>query len=1204
MSGCCGQGPVIVSGAAAAPRLDVETVVLCDVLPDGTVAGIALVEPIYDTNTGDRVGTRTVDPVTGAAYTPTGTLGPCAPDGCTATTTSQILCDTAGDGTVTHFVRAVTYDCEGALLATLDRTLDGAPYTVAGTVGVCPTSPDCESPTTPVTSVGLCLADGTPIAVTVVRDCAGATTAEGWINLVTGAWSAGAVPAGAVACGDSQSIQVSGTFCDVDDTTGDVLGLVLVEYTYDEDGAIAAVRLVDAVTGGTYTPTGTVTVCPAGVAQPERDLLQLCDTAADGTVTVFVRDYARDENGAIVGHSDYDLDGAAYTPAGTVGVCAEPCRTTSVLSLCDTTPSGPIELASRLSFTDVDPTPWIIPGGGVIHEPSLVSGQPFWDGGTVTIAPPPGGEAAEPTHRVFAARIGVEGAAGICNPPTDVTLTLNAHIVNLGPNAGQATCGRWHLHNGATIVTSQSALSVSVNGFRDLSITGTVPWADLLAGNVHISMDLETAHFGPKSWTADGFSVTVTPTEVEPCDTSTGEVTPFLRTIVTDCATGETVSSTDTAVDGVTPYTPAGDVAPCCCCGGTSSEACRDTSTVLVCDVPADSSTAISPTFVDGVTADTGQTQFQNHPGPYTALWAGGPFIFPAGAGPTQEHLTATGQVTADLDGCDGAAGTLTISARVRNDGPDDGQAWDGALRLFRGTTLLASHNALEWAPVGWQGTLTVSAPVTAAEVAAGDIRIALTLETYHLGAKAWTVDQFTASLELEGCEVTSSTQFLRTLVTDCETGEVVSTTDTTLDGQPYTVTGEVGQCTPAATTEECRDCEQSVLCDVTEEGATAFLRTVCRDCTGTVVSTLDTGLDGTTPYAPVGTVGSCGPDGCQTTAVQTIRLCDLDPTVEPDEEGRRCAVPFLRHLAYDCAGAILGFHDTGLDGTTPYTPVQVVDCQCETGEGLTSSIEVPWQVVSVVEDPAGVAGQDFIYTVSPETDPSRIGTIHVHVSQPAGGACGPYDINNLVFSNTSAYTLTLDAVAQEMSYLRVDLIDFDTFEPVGINSGMPEPDRLGGTAGWNPAHTRIVPAESNGTGYMYWDNPPAQVGWTVFNQGGGTSCSALSFQGMTVEPGGCCGGTETAGCAECGPVETGVRAVTGTAAQDLVAEFPTLQSVSLAVIAGAVNVTMSDGTDVPIPAGVTLTWSVSKDTDTALAAASFAGADASASYLLNWTHS
>ncbi|NED83580.1 hypothetical protein G3I76_26235, partial [Streptomyces sp. SID11233] len=112
-----------------------------------------------------------------------------------------------------------------------------------------------------------------------------------------------------------RSITTNGTFCDVG-PDGEVLGLVLVEYQYAADGSIAAVRLVDAVTGTTYTPTGEVTTCPAGTEQPERDLVQLCDFAADGTATAFLRDFARSETGAITGHSDYDLSGEPYAPAG------------------------------------------------------------------------------------------------------------------------------------------------------------------------------------------------------------------------------------------------------------------------------------------------------------------------------------------------------------------------------------------------------------------------------------------------------------------------------------------------------------------------------------------------------------------------------------------------------------------------------------------------------------------------------------------------------------------------------------------------------------------------------------------------------------------------------------------------------------------------------------------------------------------------
>jgi hypothetical protein len=175
--------------------------------------------------------------------------------------------------------------------------------------------------------------------------------------------------------------------------------------------------------------------------------------------------------------------------------------------------------------------------------------------------------------------------------------------------------------------------------------------------------------------------------------------------------------------------------------------------------------------------------------------------------------------------------------------------------------------------------------PVTAADIAAGDMHVALVLETFHLSSKGWTADQFTMSLELEGCTAAASTQFLRTLVTDCETGEVVSTTDTTLDGQPYTVTGDVGQCTPANSPQDCQDCEHLVLCDVVDGAPTvSFLRSVCRDCAGVVTSTVDTDLDGTTPYDVAGTVGECEPpeppkpESC----CQPVQVCiEQDPEQE-----------------------------------------------------------------------------------------------------------------------------------------------------------------------------------------------------------------------------------------------------------------------------------------------------------------------------------
>lgn len=85
--------------------------------------------------------------------------------------------------------------------------------------------------------------------------------------------------------------------------------------------------------------------------------------------------------------------------------------------------------------------------------------------------------------------------------------------------------------------------------------------------------------------------------------------------------------------------------------------------------------------------------------------------------------------------------------------------------------------------------------------------------------------------------------------------------------------------------------------------------------------------------------------------------------------------------------------------------------------------------------------------------------------------------------------------------------------------------------------------------------------------------------------------------------VLTGIRRLSGdSAAQDLKAEYPGLQSVTLTVVTGPVAVTMSNGTGVTVPAGMTLTWSVLDSDDSALAAAAFDGG-ASSEYFLNWTY-
>ncbi|MFJ1695662.1 hypothetical protein ACIOHC_11005 [Streptomyces sp. NPDC088252] len=308
------------------------------------------------------------------------------------------------------------------------------------------------------------------------------------------------------------------------------------------------------------------------------------------------------------------------------------------------------------------------------------------------------------------------------------------------------------------------------------------------------------------------------------------------------------------------------------------------------------------------------------------------------------------------------------------------------------------------------------------------------------------------------------------------------------------------------------------------------FLRTVCRDCSGTTTTVTDTLLDGLTPYTPAGTVGVCQPpeaEPCAST-VSTLRLCDLNPDVEPTEDGKRCAVPFLRHLVHDCAGALIESRDTEMDGTTPYTPVKVVDCG---SGGVPALSELLWPQTGIAEDPAGVARQDFIYTVTnPET--SEVARVKLHASSAAPGGCGTYDPANPVFNNPTTYTLTLDEAAQEMSTFRLDLLDFDTFEGVtGLN---PIPSRVEGDVTWNGSTIRSN--QNNITAYVYFDNPPAQISYRYGNTGGGRACTSVRFQGMTLVPDGCCGCGSSGNTEPCR--DTSSTLLCDTAATDLITVF------------------------------------------------------------------
>ncbi|MDQ1018956.1 hypothetical protein [Streptomyces afghaniensis] len=778
-----------------------------------------------------------------------------------------MLCDASGP-----FLRRYVFLSGTATYE--DVALDGqTPHVVTGTVGACAGdagsgATPCAEQTTPAATLGLCLADGTPIAVVVTRDCVTDTvTQDGWLNLTTGTYSAGAPPAGAQACGDSRAFELAGLLCDVDPGTGDVLGVVLVEYEYNPDGSLASVRLINPADGSTYTLQGELTVCPAGAGQPaaDQDLTVLCDVQADGTSVPFLRDYRRDvTTGQINGHTDYGLDGTLYTVAGTVGTCSpdtDPCGQTETLTLCDT------------------------------------------------------------------------------------------------------------------------------------------------------ALD--------------------------------GTVTAFLRHLVYDCA-GQVTNSRDTRLDGTTPYVITGTVGQC----APEAEPCRNTSTVLLCDLPTDGTP--TPTVTD----TPGAPYY-----PYTtgvpaagaqALWDGGALTLPDAAGPQSGTggtvRTAAAILQAPRPVCDTGTAHVTVQVDVTQLGPDDGCRATGFLGLYNGTGE-ANRVALALAPpdtpAGWTGTLTVEADVPADDLAAGNIAVALAFDAYDdSGATCppprrtgWQLDDFAATVAYDqtGC----AAQFLRSITLDCETGAIVSVTDTTLDGDPYTVTGEPGQCTPASgggtVVEPCGDTEVAQLCDLTYDPQ-APIPTPARDfaLTGNVVAAnngttlwfaqanqpangvaeltvsgllptvlyefrfasawVGAGnptpatnnaiylleiLDGTTVLANrtrnVSNGSNVFPGGMLTEdlppvkfiapATGTVRIRFTDQTTggpvnDRDlflmpQEVRTAALtltrtPFLRRFTFDCDGGLTSTEDLGLDGVTPYT-VQGEAGAC-TADGATAGTVTPCDVQNVIE--------------------------------------------------------------------------------------------------------------------------------------------------------------------------------------------------------------------------------------------------------------
>ncbi|MFF5045684.1 hypothetical protein [[Kitasatospora] papulosa] len=798
------------------------------------------------------------------------------------------LCDTAPDGTVTAFLRRYTFLNGTATYE--DVALDGqTPHVVAGTVGLCDTADSCAEPTTPAATLGLCLADGTPIAVVVTRDCDGTVTQDGWLNLITGTYAAGGPPVGTMACGNPRSITTAGTFCDVDPGTGDVLGLVLIEYTYGADGSVDSVRLVDAVTGTTYTPAGEVTTCPAGVEQPERDVIQLCDTAPSGEVTEFVRDYVRDEAGAITGHSDYGLDGAPYTPAGAVGRCVQNCHDCTTAVLCDLPDSAATAPVLDPASTNNDGAHsgvaangvgWSVSGGRGGSDPAN-----WW---SVVFFPGTGGNFVLTLTRPVAVTWGVRLGLTATNALGTLTMPVGSVATYVHP---------LHTWNPATrTLTAKVGASVS-NTAHTSTFAHSGPLTALQFSGPSSGLQTSARKVG---------DFQITPVEQ-----------PFLRTTCRDCA-GDVTTITNTRLDGATAYTPLGTVGVC---SAAPDEQCVPVPLGEVCYSPALTSATLSlGTAVDG----TWQQATSPTPvsAPATLTYAPAPVGVPvstAGVGPVTGEARA-GLGTALGDTALGfsylrrqftttSAITAVALAATADDRPH--RIWlDGVVvadySVTPGSPSLSDPNAhnQSWSPVTNAAVnLPAGAHTLFYEWAShggptrewGALDVRLTLNERAPSARAQSVQH---------CDGT------KTLI-DIETGLTVPAT-ATLVACPD----------DSGSAACCPEAEVVQLCDTDDAGTVvAFLRHVTYEG-GVPASSTDTALDGITPYTPVGTVGRCpAEEACPVVQVLTECRCD-------DADGDGLAdTDYVELLALGCDGAIttLGTYTPGLDA--PYTPVAPIDC-------------------------------------------------------------------------------------------------------------------------------------------------------------------------------------------------------------------------------------------------------------------------------------
>lgn len=737
-----------------------------------------------------------------------------------------------------------------------------------------PDTPPCVSES--ISTAGLCLGDGTPIAVVAqgtAHDCGAAATPPtvvGWINLLTGSFTAGNPPAGSRACSGNLDFELSGILCDIQ-PDGTNAQTVTIEYEYDDEtGALIGTRIVSVTTGATYVPTGILQPC-GGTDDFEYEIL--CDSNGQ-----FIRQYRTNAAG-VIAVADFTLGGIPYVASGTVNLCTGSLSFEAEV-LCDD--NGPF---IRRYTTSSDGTP----SGTVDFELDGVT--PYVTSGPVVVCQ--GAIFAGFVCDAFAGTPVVPATPPTC--PGSPLTTASPDTIGSGYTEGPA---------GTFIQTSNLNTSLTFDAIPSDAQHGICA--------IHFELNAANGNNGFAAYGWQGLDVN---------GNSIGSGPGFISDIETAIGVGSDnpmpSGSTASAVVGGTTitFTNTGPSQNLMTSTNTGNFLTREgdgdgqaSGVTLEFDPPLRSFTITSNTGFDGTTGVENLQRANATPG--TAAIPAQPPTNVA----VKQFRNADG--TSFYENLDGTVHTVAGTIG------DCGENLQVVLCDATGTQFLRVYNVsggviVSHGDYDFEGDLF--APVLPAHVCAE------TLATFRhtpIEVLCWT----------ETANPANVVQFLRRYLIDQDGVTVVAVVDSLLNGTtPFVASnlGTVAICDSSATA-TFLDFEEQILCDATP---TRFIRTYVYDSSApsVVQSFFDTDLSGA-PFVPVGAVSQCP------ISVTTVAGIDSELQFMCDSNGPTTFI--RRYEWNNVTGAFVATGDFTLTGGAYVPVGTVTPGQCTAAAGATVDTE------------------------------------------------------------------------------------------------------------------------------------------------------------------------------------------------------------------------------------------------------------------------